>query len=48
MYIIYKQRRNHKNFEAPITQERAKQMCGPSYEEDNKALDKYVHISTNC
>jgi protein required for attachment to host cells len=49
MYKIYKQRRNYKKkFEASITQEIAKQMCGPSWEEDNEALDKYVHIFTNC
>jgi len=32
---------NHKKFEALITQEMAKQVCGSSWEEDNRALDKY-------
>ena len=31
-----------KKFEASVTQEIAQQICGSSWEEDNKALDKYI------
>ena len=31
-----------KKIEAPVTQKIAKQVCGPSWEEDNKDLDKYI------